>query len=291
MTLRLLAGKMAFRLRRLQWRAVTALTPGDPVHTFRLPGGVRFEYPLKSAIGADLYAGWFEPAELGFVRSRIKPGDVVIDLGANAGLYTVIAAQLCGPSGHVYAFEPGSRAVELLRRNVALNGLTNVTVINAAVSDETGYASFGEATDTAMSSLATTDREDQTIAGWHSVRTLRLDDAVTEFGIPTPRFIKVDVEGAEKLAFEGGERTLADAADLTILFEAFDGNARPFGYTARDLLASMAARGFELHGFDASLALRPIESFPHDALGTTVFNSVAYKPVASRPATGTPVRG
>jgi FkbM family methyltransferase len=276
-----LVRKTQFRLRWLLWRMLTLVSPVHRSYTFRLPDGSRFEYPLASAIGMNLFAGWFEPAEINFVRSQVRPGDVVLDLGANAGLYTVLTSRLVGEAGHVYAFEPGARAVVLLRRNIALNGLTNVTVINAAVSNETGHASFGEASDTAMSSLASISRDDQHIEGWQTVRTLRLDDAVTEYGIRPATFIKMDVEGAEKLAIEGAERTLAEARTLTILFEAFEDNARAFGYTVRELLNGLAARGFSLQAFDGNLTLRPVESIDSASLGTTVYNFVARR--AARP--------
>ncbi len=274
----LLVEKVRVRLRRLLWHVLTRFAPADRPYTFRLPDGSRFEYPLASAIGMDLFTNRFEAAEIGFVRTHLAPGDVVLDLGANAGLYTLMASRLVGERGHVYAFEPGARAVALLRRNIELNRLTNVTVINAAVSNETGQAEFGEASDTAMSSLARIGRDAQEIQGWNTVRTVRLDDAIAEYGIRTPTFIKMDVEGAEKLALDGGPRTLADAPALTILFEAFDENARAFGYTVRDLLDLLEAQGFSLEGFDASLTLQPIGDLDARTLGQTVYNFVARKP-------------
>jgi FkbM family methyltransferase len=277
MTIQLLARKIAFRIRRAAWRALTAVSDKQRIHSFRLPGGARFEYPLASAIGQDLFAGSFESAEVAFVRARLKPGDVVLDLGANAGLYTLIAAQAVGESGHVYAFEPGERAVELLRNNLAINHVTNVTVIEAAVSNETGEASFAVANDTALSSLAEISRDDQQIASWQTVRTVRLDDAVVQHGIPSVAFIKMDVEGAEKLALDGAPNLLSGTGTpLTILFEAFDQNTRAFGYTVRELLNMLQERGFSVQGFGKSLTLHPVDSLD-PAVGTSIYNFVAYK--------------
>lgn len=268
--------KLAFRVRRLAWRALTAIQP-HRVHAFTLPDGGRFEYPLSSAIGEQLFAGWFEPAEVAFARRHLQPGDVVLDVGANAGLYTVIAARAVGASGHVYAFEPDERALALLRRNVEVNGLKNVTVIEAAVSDETGERPFAAASDTALSSLAAIQRDDQQIEGWRTVRTVRLDDAIATHGIGGVRFLKIDVEGAEKLVLDGAANLLSRApAGFTILFEAFERNAEAFGYTVRELLEILRSKGFDLRGFDPSLQLLPIDA-GGSSIGKTVYNFVACK--------------
>ena len=268
--------RVSTRARRVVWRALTAIDPAR-VHTFHLPGGNRLQYPLATAVGADLFAGGFEPAEVAFVGSHLKPGDVILDVGANAGLYTILAARIVGPHGHVFAFEPDDRAVALLRRNIALNGLTNVTVIEAAVSNETGQRNFAAASDIAMSSLAATHRDDQQIQSWRTVDTLRLDDALGKYGIERPTFLKIDVEGAEQLVVEGATGLLARApAGFTILFEAFEANAEPFGYTVAQLLESVQGRGFTVQGFDGAGRLRPLQDL-QQGIGTTVYNFVAFK--------------
>lgn len=272
----LLYKKLAFRVRRVAWRVLTAIQP-HRIHSFTLPGGGRLEYPLASAIGEHLFAGWFEPAEVAFVCRHLQPGDVVLDVGANAGLYTVIAARAVGESGHVYAFEPDQRALALLRRNVAVNGLKNVTVIEAAVSDETGERPFAAASDTALSSLAAIQRDDQQIEGWRTVPTVRLDDAIVTHDISGVRFLKIDVEGAEKLVLDGAANLLSRApAGFTILFEAFERNAEAFGYTVRELLETLQSKGFDVRGFDPSLQLHPIDAVG-SSIGSTVYNFVASK--------------
>lgn len=263
-------------MNRVVWQVLTTKDPAR-VHTFNLPGGGRLEYPLATAVGADLFAGCFEPAELAFVSRHLKRGQVVLDVGANAGLYTVIAARIVGNTGHVFAFEPDNRAVALLRRNVALNGLTNVTVIEAAVSNETGQRQFAAASDIAMSSLAVTHRDDQQVQSWRTVEAIRLDDALRKYGIQGASFLKIDVEGAEKLVFEGASDLLAHApAGFTVLFEGFEANAEPFGYSVRELLDLLSARGFSVAGFDAGGRLRSVRELS-SGIGTTIYNFVGFK--------------
>jgi FkbM family methyltransferase len=275
MTIQWVIKKVLFRLRFMLWRMLNAVSKPDRMYSFRIAPGLRFEYPFDSAVGKYLFAGGFEADELAYFRRQLKPGDVVLDVGANAGLYTIIAARMVGEQGHVYAFEPGE-AIELLRHNVALNRLNNVTIIPAAVSNTTGTASFGVATDNAMSSLAKTDRADQTIAHWTEVKTMRLDDAIKDYGIDRVDFIKVDVEGAEALVFEGARDLLArDKNRVTILFEAFDANCSAFGYSVPSLLADLHEKGFDLKGFDR-FGIVPVD--PAGAgVGSAIYNFIALK--------------
>jgi FkbM family methyltransferase len=276
MTPRVLIKKILFRVRYYLWRFVRNFYRGGRLYSFRVGRGLYFDYPLDSAIGSHLFAGGFEPAELAFFGAQLKPGQIVLDVGANAGLYTLIAAQVVGERGHVYAFEPGRDALALLRHNVKINGLSNVTIIESAVSNETGEASFGVATDSAMSSLAATDRSDQQIAAWTTVSTIRIDDAIAKYQIPRVDFIKVDVEGAERLVFEGAGNLLArNESPVTILFEAFAQNCSAFGYTVEQILADLRQVGFQLRCFDRS-DLVPVEQV-RSGIGSAIYNFVAVR--------------
>src|SRR5262245_31453918 len=138
-----------------------------------------------------------------FVQN-IKPGQRVLDVGANVGLYTLLFAKLVGPTGSVIAFEPGPVSCGLLRRNVAINGYNIVTVENAAVSDRSGEVDLfvcrtGESDNRIAGTLVDHDARDRM-----RVRCVTLDECVTE---PVD-FIKIDVQGAEFLVLRGAEKTL-----------------------------------------------------------------------------------
>lgn len=270
---------MWFRARLVLWRLlVRAGRKG--IHRFTLPDGSSFDYPFASAVGKHLFAGGFEAAEIAFIRARLKPGDIVLDVGANAGLYAVIAARMVGDAGHVFAFEPDVTALQLLRRNLEANGLRNVTVIDAATSNTSGQAAFAVADDIAMGSLAAIDRADQHVERWETVRTVRLDDVVAERGIGPVALIKMDVEGAEKLALEGATALLSGGRPpATILFEAFAANARAFGYDIRSLFDLLRAHGYTISGLDRTGSLQPEAAIPSESLGTTVYNFVAQRDV------------
>ena len=115
------------------------------VASFRLNDTVQLEgstYEIDPDDQAMTYVilrdGMWEPAETALIRSQLKPGDTFIDVGANFGYYTVLASKLVGPTGRVIAFEPDPRSFQLLERNVARNGCTNVVLEQKALADKPG---------------------------------------------------------------------------------------------------------------------------------------------------------
>jgi FkbM family methyltransferase len=129
-------------------------------------------------------------------------------LGSNVGFYTLLAAELVGSSGHVYAFEPVQRNIEFLRRHIALNKLTNVTVIETAICESTGRRRFQFHKSAAMGHLSD--------AGQTEVSTVTLDDFVFRCGA-TPNSIKIDVEGAELSVLQGAREMLSQHRPALLL--------------------------------------------------------------------------
>jgi FkbM family methyltransferase len=123
-----------------------------------------------------------------------QPGDVVWDVGANAGLTSYFLAQMVGPSGRVYAFEPDETNFEFLLRNIELHQLANVIAVNTALSDKTGTATF--CMDGTMSAGLTDSLAYSSAADSREVETLGLEDACNRFAL-VPNYIKMDIEGAE----------------------------------------------------------------------------------------------
>lgn len=94
----------------------------------------------KASNMASFLWGQYEPATTAVVMKVVTSGDVVVDVGAHWGYFTLLAASLCGTRGRVFAFEPHPRNLALLSKNVAANGLTNVVVVQKAVSNRAGTA-------------------------------------------------------------------------------------------------------------------------------------------------------
>jgi FkbM family methyltransferase len=165
----------------------------------------------------------YEPLETAALRRLLRPGAHVVDVGANVGWFTFLAALAVGPEGHVSAIEPRRPTVDYLRRSVGLNQLDErVTVMQTAVGRETGSASivwhpasrnpgsahFGEPGDNLPGDDLPGDKlEVQAV----DVRTL--DDLLAGTAVDC---VKLDIEGAEGLALLGADRVLRESRPLIL---------------------------------------------------------------------------
>lgn len=136
-----------------------------------------------------------------------QPGDIVWDAGAHAGASSYFLAQMVGPSGKVYAFEPDDRNYEYLRKNIELHGLCNVIPVKKALSGSTGTARF--CMDGTMSAglseyLVYSDKH-----LFQTVSTISIPDACGELS-EIPTYIKMDIEGAEVSAIEHAQEFLKE---------------------------------------------------------------------------------
>lgn len=247
----------------------------NEIVTFKLADGSDFDYPLRSFIGYALFSNDFEKNEIAFLRRTLKPGDIFLDIGANGGIYTVIASRQVGPDGHVYAFEPGDRELNLLRHNIELNHLTNVTVIECAVSDQSGAALFAVVRDGALNSLADLNRPEQEIESWHTVKTISVDDFISKYSVPKVDFIKIDVEGAEKLVLEGAKNLMRSKNKIAILFESSDRNEIAFGYSTKQLLFELSQAGLNVYYLDRLNRLQRANN-DNKRLGNRIYNFVTF---------------
>ena len=162
---------------------------------------------------------WFEH-ELRFVASHLcQQGWEVLDIGASFGLYTLALSDSVGPTGRVTSFEPSPGCVQLLRESLKLNGVTNVTVVDLALSDTVGTARL-VAPGTPELGVLQTDAAGDVGAAADSVLVTTLD-AFKENGAidyRNIRFVKMDVEGCETKVLNGGT-SLFDEASPVVLFE------------------------------------------------------------------------
>jgi FkbM family methyltransferase len=154
--------------------------------------------PGSSTLGCWL--GIYERPSQRLFSSQLAAGDVVFDVGAHVGFYTLLAARLVGPGGRVVAFEPLARNLDLLARHVDYNHASNVTMIAAAVGETTGSERFARGKDPSMGALA----KDGDV-----VDLVSIDDLVGRGEVPPPRLVKIDVEGAESRVLAGASATLA----------------------------------------------------------------------------------
>ena len=142
---------------------------------------------------------WFED-EIKFVRHLIKPGMQIIDIGANYGCYALTMAKLAGCEGRLWAFEPCSATADHLQQSIEANGLGQLQLIRAALSNRQGRATLSTQENAELNSLTS----DNGGSGSETVPLYRLDDCMREYGWQAIDFMKLDAEGEEIRILEGG---------------------------------------------------------------------------------------
>ncbi len=145
-----------------------------------------------------------EPMATKLLAGFVPSGGVVLDIGANIGYYTLLLSRLVGEKGLVVAVEPHPSNFHLLQLNLRLNGVSNVRLISAAVSDADGQACLFEAEGSNWHSLIPTDRTRQKAI---EVPTVTINSLARQIGRPID-LIRMDIEGSEWKALQGGEVTL-----------------------------------------------------------------------------------
>jgi FkbM family methyltransferase len=201
-----------------------------------------------------------EPEEQAFMRRVVTPAMTVYDIGANLGLHTALLSKLVGPKGHVYSFEPNPKLRPNLMKTAARLG--NVTVFEEALSDTSGEALlFAQQGDHSLSRLTDWRGDQKSPVSSMPCRLDTLDRVLSARGLPSPDFIKIDVEGAELKAFRGASRMLNQPAAPVIMFEANTNNAKAFGCQltdARDfLLNSLPEARYSWYEIQENGTLKP----------------------------------
>jgi len=203
---------------------------------------------LSSAIFAE---GVWEPEETSFLQKTLRPGMVFVDVGANIGYYTVIAASLVGSAGKVFAFEPDPRNFILLQKNVAENHCQNVITDQKAIAASTqrlllhrSSGNFGDHRTYEPRAEAAQVRGTKRSA--IPVEAISLDDYFT--GNPTSiDFLKMDIQGSEYDALIGMRRTLQQNSDVTIMTEFWPTGLMQAGVAPHVFLGEVRACGFKIY--------------------------------------------
>jgi len=161
---------------------------------------------LNPRTGQNYVRGEAESVVQRILEARLRRGMVFYDLGANIGLFTLLAARLVGFEGRVFSFEPDRVVVARLRRNVGRNQFANVTVVEAGVWSSSGKVNFVSADSSSPDRGVGRFVAEESGPSDTPTPCVALDDFARS--APPPNAIKCDVEGAEVEAFRGAERLL-----------------------------------------------------------------------------------
>lgn len=199
----------------------------------------------------------FEPEVTSVLASILKEGDTFFDVGANLGYYTLLASKRVGFRGHVHSFEPAPRQFEHLSLNVRINQATNIILNNVALADASGEREmlFSLGWNQGTHSFGAT--EGTTAKGFVKCRTI--DEYVATNAIERIDALKVDVEGAELLVFQGAEKTIQSFEIPVIFFEACEHHARAVGNSTIELKRYLRQLGYGIFRLNSDSGLERTE--------------------------------
>jgi FkbM family methyltransferase len=217
------------------------------------------------------YFGLWEPNVEAFIRARLRSGDTFVDVGANIGYFALLGAKLVRPEGRVVAIEASTLTIEQLKANVARNHLDDrVRCVHAVVSDSEGIATLyeGEAGNIGSASIVRTEGKLSEM-----VRSASLESLLLPCELASVRLIKIDVEGAESLVFEGMRPLLSKLRpDAEIVMEI-----TPELSGAERIIDALAREGWNAY------ALKPQDSIENYFLpARPAFAVRIVEPIATR---------
>jgi FkbM family methyltransferase len=241
----------ARRPRRVLLRALDGVLARHPVSYARAP--TPFGFTLAGETGDLLQRrvfvfGVWEPHISRWVRGFLRPGDVVLDIGANVGYFSLLCATRVGRTGRVIAFEPVPSVVECLRGNLELNGVDWVDVRPVIVSDEPGEAEIFRGPPRNLGRSTTSAEDASADDGFTSEGTIpkvRASDAVDEQLWERIRLVKIDTEGDELRTLQGLLPLLRSARTGTrVLVEVTPDELVARGGTPAEIFDLMGEAGF-----------------------------------------------
>ncbi|WP_274914799.1 FkbM family methyltransferase [Streptomyces sp. WZ-12] len=217
--------------------------------------GARMAVDTQDLIQRYLYLfGLWEPHLSHWLRRRLRPGDAFIDVGANIGYFSLLAAHLVGPEGKVVSIEAMPTFHRRLEQHLALNDLGNVRTVNAAVSDAQRTLTFILASSRNMGAASIVPYDGPAEITL-DVEAQPLPALVKPEEIAAARVIKIDVEGAEGAVVRGLEPLLARLRpDAEITVEVTPERMARLGDSLDELLDTMARHGFHTYRLPNSYA-------------------------------------
>lgn len=256
--------------RWLSWQLSSRLSPGARIVPFVDPLRLIVHRGMYSATAA-LYVGLEEFEDMSFVLHLLRPGDHVLDVGANVGIYSLLAARA---GATVQAFEPIPQAYAVLRDHIVLNHLEDqIQAHPVALGEAPAQIQFTQNLSTTNHALAAGETAEDPI----DCPVYPLDD----WAHAPPRLLKIDVEGFEMPVLRGAQQTLTHPDLWAILIE-LNGSGARYGYEDPQIDGELRRFGFRPYAYDPrTRLLSPLHR--HRSRGNTLYLR-PEAPVAQRVA-------
>lgn len=245
-------------------------------------GGVRFRANLADHIESQIFWQGAQEGDRGEIRllgRLLRPDHVFFDIGANVGVFSLYAAKRL-TSGEVHAFEPLQQHLSRFSTNLELNGFSNIKVNPVALSRKPGSRTLyvPNTNNTGMASFYADETDPNGFAG-HGITTTTLDQYVSDMQIKRLDIIKIDVEGAELDALEGGRETIRRFRPR-VMMEVNVSHLRRAGKTLDDLVGFWADLGYSMFRIEHSGTFTHITDIGSFAEHQNIFCDPNYEPGA-----------
>lgn len=215
---------------------------------------IRFICDLRDDIAREAcFMGYYEPQETALARHLLRPGMCFVDVGANWGYFTLLAADLVGESGRVLSFEPHPALFGLLERNILKNALAHVTALRIAVADREGEMNLaGFRDEDANSGTSRLTHAPSSDLPNFRVATNLLESLLDERGIRDVDLLKIDIEGAEAFVLPTMSEGLRRARYKHILLELHPAALAEHGTSPTAILERVVSFGYSAWRLDHS---------------------------------------
>ncbi|HSR87903.1 MAG TPA: FkbM family methyltransferase [Pontiella sp.] len=211
--------------------------------TFNWVEPLKLVVPQRTGLTGNLYLGLMDFEEMFFLLHFLREDDQFLDVGANVGVYSLLASALTGASS--MAIEPVPETFTRLREHVKLNGLEGkIECINQGVGEEAGSLRFSTGSQDCLNHVVPVDSNDDTPSIQIPVTTL---DAIHDR--TSPAMMKLDIEGYEWHALKGAARLLEDRRLKAIVLE-FNLHAERYGVSAQQVEDLLRNAGFSTYAYD-----------------------------------------
>lgn len=243
--------------RYISFNVIQTVWPKERI--YRWINNLKFYAQIGDAgIVANIYYKLFDYEDSMFLIDHLKKDDLFIDVGANVGHYSLLAAGVC--EAEVVAFEPIPLTFSKLNRNINLNDLSDkIKILNIGVGEENSFLYF-TTNRTVMNSVAI-ETDNETV----KVEVRKLDDELKQ---KDPIFLKIDVEGFEYFVLKGATEILKNKNLKYIIIELNDSTLK-FGHTNQEVFDLLVSFDFVPIRYDAKNRItRVMESFNEDKFNT-----------------------
>jgi FkbM family methyltransferase len=217
---------------------------------YRFPGGKIYLDLRDSPRMLERVLGVYEVPKTNALRRLLKPGMTFLDIGANHGDFSLLAARFMGDRGRVLAFEPAPDNATWVRRSIAANKFTSIDVHEIGLGDAEGEAELLLAEHSGWHSFVATKQKQ--VVATVTVRTRRLDDVLAEQAIGPVDVIKLDVEGFETQVLAGASETLKAPGRRVLLLDLHPPIVDPVS-----ICADLRSMGYTIH--DTTAKFRPLD--------------------------------